>query len=152
MYVLTTGQSASASEGLINGLSPYIEIIQIGTNTTGKTQASRTLYDSPNFERSGANPNHTYAMQPLIANGVNKNDITVPGSGLTPSIGFEYEERPLNFGVLGDVDEPMLALALADIENSTSRASEIKSKSTKTFKLLMDSNDFNPLEGGMIID
>ena len=152
LYVLTTGQSASASEGLINGLSPYIEIIQIGTNTTGKTQASRTIYDSPDFERSGANPNHTYAMQPLIANGVNKNDITVPGSGLTPSIGFEYEERPLNFGVLGDVDEPMLALALADIENSTSRASEIKSKSTKTFKLLMDSNDFNPLEGGMIID
>ena len=153
IYVLTTGRSASASEGLINSLMPYMnEIIQIGTTTVGKTQASRTLYDSPNFQRAGANPNHTYAMQPLIANGVNKDDVAVPGTGLTPSIGFEYQERPLNYGILGDINEPMLALALADIENSSSKISDIKSKSAKIFKLLMDSNDFNPLEGGMIID
>ena len=153
IYVLTTGRSASASEGLINSLMPYMnEIIQIGTTTVGKTQASRTLYDSPNFQRAGANPNHTYAMQPLIANGVNKDDVAVPGTGLPPSIGFEYQERPLNYGILGDINEPMLALALADIENSSSKISDIKSKSAKIFKLLMDSNDFNPLEGGMIID
>lgn len=152
LYVLTTGRSASASEGLINGLSPYIEVIQIGTNTVGKTQASRTIYDSSDFTRTGANPNHIYAMQPLIANGVNKNDIAVPGSGLPPSFGFEYEERPLNYGVLGDVNEPMLAIAIADIENSSGRISEIKSKSKQSFKLIMDSNDLNPREGGMIID
>lgn len=153
LYVLATGRSASASEGLINGLQPYLEeIIQIGTNTVGKTQASRTLYDSPNFEREGANPSHTYAMQPLIANGVNKNDIAVPGTGLPPSIDFDYQENPLLYGILGDINEPMLALALADIENSTAKASEIKSKSTQAFKLIMDSNDLNPFEGGMIID
>ena len=78
--------------------------------------------------------------------------MSVPGTGLPPSIGFEYQERPLNYGILGDINEPMLALALADIENSSSKISDIKSKSAKIFKLLMDSNDFNPLEGGMIID
>ena len=134
IYVLTTGRSASASEGLINSLTPYMnEIIQIGTTTVGKTQASRTLYDSPNFQRAGANPNHTYAMQPLIANGVNKDDVAVPGTGLPPSIGFEYQERPLNYGILGAINEPMLALALADIENSSSKISDIKSKSAKIF-------------------
>ncbi|GAA4961060.1 S41 family peptidase [Algibacter aquimarinus] len=152
LYVLTTSRSASASEGLINGLNPYINVIQIGINTTGKTQASRTLYDSSDFQRQGANPSHTYAMQPLIANGLNKNDVAVPGTGLPPSIGFEYNERPLNYGVLGDVTEPMLAIALADIENSTSKIFEIKSKPRLQFKLLKDSNDFNPHEGGMIID
>lgn len=152
LYVLTSQRSASASEGLINGLKPYIDVIQIGTNTTGKTQASRTLYDSPNFERQGANPNHTYAMQPLIANGVNKNDETVPGTGIPPSIGFEYEERPLNYGIIGDVNEPMLALALADIENSMSKFTRIKSKTGLTFKIIKDSNDLFPLEGGMYID
>lgn len=153
LYVLATDRSASASEGLINGLQPYLDdIIQIGINTVGKTQASITLYDSPNFAREGANPNHTYAMQPLVANGVNKNDVSVPSTGLPPSINFEYQENPINFGVLGDVNEPMLALALADIENSTGRASEIKSESAQAFKLLMDSNDLNPHEGGMIID
>ncbi|KAA5823526.1 peptidase S41 [Algibacter amylolyticus] len=153
IYVLATGSSASASEGLINGLEPYLEnVVKIGSNTVGKTQASRTLYDSPDFGRQGANPSHTYAMQPLIANGVNKNNETVPGDGLPPSIGFEYDENPLNYGVLGDVNEPMLALALADIEDSMAKFQAIKSKSAQSFKLLMESNELNPLEGGMIID
>jgi C-terminal processing protease CtpA/Prc len=153
LYILTTNRSASASEGLINGLRPYIDVIQIGTNTTGKTQASITIYDSDNFERQGANQNHTYAMQPLVANGLNKNNEAVPGTGLIPSIGFEYSERPLNYGVLGDINEPMLALALAAIENSTGKFSAIKQEAKTTLKLLKDSDDFKAVEeGGMIID
>lgn len=151
VYILATGGSASASEGFINGLKPYIEVVHIGSNTVGKTQASRTLYDSPNFSKDGVNPTHTYAMQPLIADGLNKNDEKVPGTGLIPSIGYEYREDPLNFGVLGDQEEPMLALALADIENSTAKANIIKSK-TRSFKLVSDSNEFNPREGGKHID
>ena len=152
LYVLTTSRSASASEGLINGLNPYIDVIQIGTNTKGKTQASITIYDSENFQRQGANSNHTYAMQPLVANGLNKNSEAVPGTGLIPSIGFEYSERPLNYGVLGDVNEPMLALALADIENSTGKTIKIKSEDKTPLRLIKDSYDFNPVKGGMIID
>tara|TARA_R110002050_G_scaffold4573_1_gene22065 strand:- start:48184 stop:49617 length:1434 start_codon:yes stop_codon:yes gene_type:complete len=152
LYVLTTSRSASASEGLINGLTPYINVVQIGTNTTGKSQASITLYDSPNFRRQNVNPNHTYAMQPLVSTGVNKNDETVPSTGLLPSIGFEYEEKPFDYGILGDVNEPLLAIALADIESSTSKISEIKSKSNPSLKLILDSNDLNPNEGGMRIE
>ncbi|WP_346881580.1 S41 family peptidase [uncultured Algibacter sp.] len=153
IYALTSSRSASASEGLINGLVPYIDVIKIGDSTTGKTQLSRTLYDSPNFQRQGANPNHTYAMQPLIGIGVNKNGEDVPGTGLVPSLGFEYVERPLDYGVLGDRNEPMLAIALADIEGSTTKLLDItKSSQAKTFKLIKDSNDFIPNDGGMIID
>ena len=150
LYVLTTNRSASASEGLINGLNPYLEVIQIGTNTTGKTQASITIYDSPNFRREGANPGHTYAMQPLVANGVNKNDLTVPASGLIPTI--ELIENPLNYNVLGNIDEPLLAAALASIEGATTKLTNMKSKSGISFKLIKDSNDFNPFEGGMHIN
>lgn len=153
VYVLTTDRSASASEGLINGLLPYIEVIQIGTETTGKTQASRVFYDSEDFGRQGANPAHTYAIQPLIANGINKNLEAVPGTGLPPSIGFKYEERPLNLGVLGDVNEPMLALALADIENSTTKRNIVKEQPQLIIDKAMDSFDFLPFEkGGMIAD
>lgn len=152
LYVLTTNGSASASEGLINGLKPFINVIQIGTNTTGKTQASRTFYDSEDFGRQNVNPNHTYAIQPLIANAINKNDVAVPGTGLIPSIGFEYSEIPLNYGVLGDVNEPMLALALADIENSTGKIVKIKSEAKIPLRLIKDSYDFNPIEGGMLIE
>ncbi|GAL67539.1 S41 family peptidase [Jejuia pallidilutea] len=153
IYVLTTDRSASASEGLINGLKPYIEVVQVGINTTGKTQASRVFYDSADFGRQGANPAHTYAIQPLIANGINKNLEAVPGTGLPPSIGFEYEERPLNLGVLGDENEPMLALALADIENSTTKRNIVKEQPQLITNKTMDSFDFLPFEkGGMIVD
>lgn len=152
LYVLTTDRSASASEGLINGLKPFIDVIQIGTNTTGKTQASITIYDSADFQRENANPNHTYAMQPLVANAVNKNDESVPGTGLIPSFGFELEENPFKYGVLGDVNETLLAAALADIESSTSKLTAIKSKARIPLKHIKDSNDFNPFEGGMLID
>ena len=151
VYIIATGRSASASEGLINGLKPYIEVVHIGSNTVGKTQASKTLYDSPDFSREGVNPAHTYAMQPLIADGLNKNNEQVPSTGLVPTIGYEYREDPQNFGILGDKEEPMLALALAAIENATSKINKIKSKGKKS-KLITDSNAFNPREGGMHID
>lgn len=115
VYVIATGSSASASEMVINSLSAYIDIIHIGDDTVGKPQVSNTIYDSPNLKRSGANPNHTYAMQPLIGVSVNKLNEQVPSSGLIPTSGFSLRENPSNFGTLGDENEPLLALALADI-------------------------------------
>jgi C-terminal processing protease CtpA/Prc len=147
VYVLTTGRSASASEMVINSLRAHISnVIQIGTLTTGKSQASITVYDSPDFGRDGANPNHTYAMQPLVAIGVNKNDEQVPSSGLVPTI--ELKENPFNYGVLGNENEPLLAAAIANILG-TGRASY---PILQDIKLIGDSNDFVPFERGMYID
>ena len=36
LYVITTSETASASELLINGLRPYMEVRQIGSNTNKK--------------------------------------------------------------------------------------------------------------------
>lgn len=116
VYVLTTKRSASASELVINSLREYIEVIQIGDNTTGKTQASITLFDSPTLGSSDINPNHTYAIQPLVANSINVNDIAVPAGGLPPTTTFELLEVPRNYGTLGDINEPLLARAILDIQ------------------------------------
>ncbi len=113
VYVLTTERSASASELVINSLEAYIDVVQIGDNTTGKTQASITIYDSPDLSSTNRNPNHTYAMQPLVANSINVNDQAVPGTGIIPDISLI--ESPRNFGTLGDVNERLLAAALTDI-------------------------------------
>ena len=74
-YVLTTKRSASASELVINGLNPYIDMTQVGDTTTGKYQASFLLYDAPapNFSKSQANPGHTYAMLALEVLNTNGN-------------------------------------------------------------------------------
>ena len=68
VYIITSGSTASASELVINSLSAYIDVFLIGTQTVGKQQGSITLYDSDNLLRSGdnLNPNHTYAMQPIV--------------------------------------------------------------------------------------
>lgn len=132
VYILTTSGSASASELVINSLAAYIDVVQIGDLTTGKTQASTILYDSPDFGETNINPSHLYAMLPLIANSVNVNDALVPSTGLIPDI--ELNENVLNLNTLGDPSEPLLAAALSDIlENgrpsgkSTARLLPIKS-------------------------
>ncbi len=113
VYVLTTRSSASASELVINGLDPYIDVVQIGATTRGKFSASTTLYDSSDFSRSGANPDHTYAMQPLILKSLNANGVTDYFDGLAPDT--ELSEDFTNLGILGDPTEPLLAEALFQI-------------------------------------
>jgi len=115
VYVITSGRSASASELVINGLDPYINVIQVGDVTTGKFQASFLLYDAPapNFSRSEANTGHTYAMLPLVFKTVNANGFTDFVDGLVPEVAVEEDYS--NLGALGDVNEPLLAAVLNEI-------------------------------------
>ena len=124
VYFITTLRTASASELLINGLKPYIEVVQIGENTTGKFQASTTLYDSPTFRRNGVNTGHTYAVQPLIYKTANAAGVTDYVDGLPPDV--EINENIRNLGILGDPSEPLLAMALATIEGITQQQSKRK--------------------------
>jgi C-terminal processing protease CtpA/Prc len=114
VYFITTLRTASASELVINGLKPYIEVIQVGENTTGKFQASTTLYDSPDFRRNRVNTGHSYAVQPLIYKSLNVNNVTDYSEGLKPDV--EIKEDFTNLGVLGDPQEPLLAAVLSLIE------------------------------------
>ncbi len=145
VYVLTTGDSASASEMVINALNPYIDVVQIGTTTEGKFQGSITLYDSEDFDREGANPNHTYAMQPLVVKYANASGFTDFVSGLTPDI--VLSENPQNYGVLGDENEPLLARALQEI--SMTNAPILFSEPILPYAT---SNKFEPFSNEMITD
>lgn len=122
IYVITSKeQTASASELVINSLEPYIEVVVLGDErgTVGKSQGSSTIYDSPSlFSRENVNPNHTYAMQPLISELVNRNDLRVdPFTGILPDI--IIREDFTNLGVLGSTEEPLLKEA---IDNITGRS------------------------------
>ncbi|WMI64562.1 S41 family peptidase [Aestuariibaculum sp. YM273] len=157
VYILTTDGSASASELVINCLRPYIDVIQIGTATTGKYTASITLYDSPNYGRDDANPNHTYAMQPLVLKSANKNGDTDYYEGLTPDYTITYQtgsgtaegENLLNLGTLGDENEVFLAKAISLITGATSKFTDTKSKAGIAIKPIADAKDFTPLGKGM---
>ena len=109
VFVLTSSRTASASELLINGLDPYIDVIHIGDFTVGKNQGSITVYDYINDSRD-KNPNHMYAMQPIVLKIGNVAGYTDFPDGLEPDIFIK--ESLLNPGILGDIEEPLLKIAL----------------------------------------
>ncbi len=113
VYILTSASSASASELIINGLDPYINVVQVGDYTVGKFQASVTLYDSEDFSKDGINENHTYAIQPLVFKSLNSVGNTDYINGLEPDIA--YIENLNDFGILGNENEPLLNIAINDI-------------------------------------
>ncbi|MEN8187028.1 MAG: S41 family peptidase, partial [Bacteroidota bacterium] len=112
VHIIVTGGSASASELVINGLNPYINVKLIGEQTVGKYVGSLTLYDSYNFMRQGANPNHSYAMQPIVLETLNKLGVN-DKDGFEPHI--ELQEDLENMGVLGERNEPLLQATINDI-------------------------------------
>lgn len=123
VYILTSRNSASASELLINSLNAYIDVIQIGETTVGKFEASRTLYDSPNYNKSNANIGHTYALQPLISKLENANGQGDYAEGLVPQ--FQKTEDFRNAKAFGDTSESLLSAALNIIGLARSKPSKI---------------------------
>lgn len=149
VYVLTTSRSASASELIINSLRPYIEVIHIGDNTSGKTQSNRLVFDSPDFNSNDVTASHTYALIPLTANSTNVNDELVPPNGLTPDI--PIIESPFNLGSLGSIFEPLLATALTEISNS-GRSIPIVDEIDSTMREVKIPNQHSRIEGLMFED
>ncbi len=134
VYVLTTRSTASASELVINGLDPYIDVIKIGGTTRGKNEFSLTMVDDPNRpgapfiytpEREGSiNSQNDWAIQPLV--GRNKNSVGFFDytDGFAPDI--ELQEDLENLGVLGDPNEPLLARALQEISGTAAKTAAIR--------------------------
>ena len=120
VYVLAQYSSASASELVMNGLAPYVDVVHIGETTRGKNEFSITLVDDPdnsfiyNSNReSNINADNSWGLQPLVGRNENADGFSDYTSGLTPDI--ELSEDLNNLGVLGDVNEPLLARAIEDI-------------------------------------
>ena len=116
VYILTTSESASSSELLINGLKPYIDVIQIGEITSGKNVGSITVYDYVDNDGT-KNPYHKYAMQPIVLKMANSNGFDDYTDGLIPDI--EVEEDLFNLGTLGDKKEFLISFAINQITGSS---------------------------------
>lgn len=147
VYILTTKATASASELVVNCLKPYIEVVQIGDVTVGKNVGSITLYDSPTFTKSNVNPNHKYAMQPIVLKIVDKNGSGDYTAGITPNT--LLPESLADLGVLGDVNEPLLNAAINQIIGSGKMAPAVPSVIERDF---IDAKSIDPLRGGMYVE
>jgi hypothetical protein len=129
----------------------------VGTTTTGKNEFSVTLVDDPG--RSGLpfvytparesfiNPDNSWAIQAIIGRGENAIGFSDYTNGLVPEI--ELAEDVLNLGILGDLNEPLLARAIEDITGvSGKRDFSVRMPA----KPVADSDSFSPNQDLMILD
>ena len=119
VIILTTGSTASASELLINGLDPYMNVTVIGEPTFGKYYGSYLLYDQNDP------PNHNWAIAPVVLKYANAAGFTDFINGLTPDI--SVDDDLLNAKPFGDESDPVLAVAISYIKGEISTAGRVAS-------------------------
>ena len=111
VYFLTTKATASASEMLIMGLEPYMEVTVIGEATYGKYTGSWLIYD---FDTP---PRHNWAIMPIVMKYANAEGFTDFLTGLSPD--YAMEDNLIAARPFGDTQDPMLSTALEMITGST---------------------------------
>lgn len=157
LYVLTTRGTASSSELVINGLNPYIDVFLIGRTTRGKNEFSLTMVDDPNREgapfiysssrESQINPNNKWAMQLLVGRSENSIGFQDYTDGFVPDV--DLQEDLENYGVLGELDEPLLARAIQEITGMSSRQDFTVSMAGN---YIVSCKMYDPLKDNMIMD
>ncbi|MEP2278931.1 S41 family peptidase [Maribacter sp.] len=127
VYIIATESSASASELVMVGLAPYMNVIHIGGTTVGKNQGSVLFVDDPEGgnvydpERvENINPNVQWGLQPIISQVENSAGFSDYIDGLVPDI--ELDEDVTNLGVLGNADEPLFARAIQEINGVSGKS------------------------------
>lgn len=132
LYVISTGSTASASEMIINGLRPYIDVVVIGGTTLGKPVGSRA------YDFCGR-----VALPVLfeIQNALGQADYF---DGLLPQCPAEDElSEPL-----GSVTEASLAAALTHISTGSCPTSRRSTERVFTPPLIPQEGGFRELLGG----
>ncbi|MDR2131144.1 MAG: hypothetical protein LBP56_08305 [Odoribacteraceae bacterium] len=114
VYVLTSRSSASASELLVVGLEAYMDVIQIGDTTHGKYTAMVLI--SPTDKTI-----EKWMLLPVVYKFMNAKGKTDFKDGLSP---LYLLPESLPFSPLGDLDEPLLAKAIALITGQETEAAK----------------------------
>lgn len=117
VYILTGSRTASASELIINGLKPFMDVFLIGDVTIGKNVGSISLYDEND-------PDNTWGMQPIVTKLLNSQGQSDYTNGFQPQV--KDEDNSLYLYPLGDPKESLLNKALLQItgQSSISRTRE----------------------------
>lgn len=108
LYVLTSAQTASASEMLINCLKSYMNVVIIGGTTEGKNVGSMSF----------TNQELRVRMQPIVCKLYNALQASDYADGFTPDIAMDENADAARFLPFGNEDEQLLHTALSVIDGS----------------------------------
>ena len=123
LYVLTSTETASASEMLINCLKPYMEVVLVGGTTVGKNVASRAF----------VNEELMLEMRPIVCKLYNADRESEYAEGFTADVSVDENGDMARFLPFGDPDELMLYTAL-NLINGTQSGTQQAAAQTVTVK------------------
>lgn len=112
LFVLTSGKSASASEAIINGLRPYMDVTLIGDTTSGKYTGANFIFDE--------NASHNWGIYLVTSKIANKNGETDFIDGFPPEFYIDDD----HIVALGDPEEPLFSKAIELITGITAKSSQ----------------------------
>jgi carboxyl-terminal processing protease len=129
IFVLTSEKTASASEVIINSLSPYTEIVLIGDTTSGKYTGANILYDP--------DADHNWGMYLITSKVANADGNTDFINGFAP----DYYVEDTYSNNLGDPEEALYSQAIEIItgikkERSTENKGLFKKLEAQQSKLV----------------
>ena len=139
VYILTSQNTASASELIINGLKPYMNVICIGNRTHGKYVGSITITDGDNKQ--------AWAVQPIVFKSLNVDGETDYINGLKPTIEI-MDDYKYN---LGDERESLLNTAIQHIGGRRNFPSRKINNIAKSSQPLMFPESYYMMYDGKII-
>ncbi len=140
-YILTGSGSASASELVINGLKPYMNVVLVGDTTVGKNVGSVPIEDTNQ-------PGNTYGLLPIVFKIFNSNGNSDYGNGFKPDYLVNDYQFPMY--KLGDTRENLLGFTIQLITGSA-RLAQTESR-TITGKQLGSSQQRKANYGRTILD
>ncbi len=106
VYILTSGQTASAAELVINNLKPYVKVVQVGATTLGKDMASLAITDER--QPPVVTDVTLFPMVFKLYNAMGKGDYA---QGLVPDhTVIETDALPLK--PIGSLDDPLVGKAM----------------------------------------
>ncbi len=140
LYVLSSRRTASASEAIVNGLRPYMNVVLIGDTTSGKYTAVNVFSDS------NKPPAHNWALFLVISRIANVDGVTDYMNGFVPD---HLVEDNLTTP-LGDESEPLFAKAIELITGSTAKSAVAELPENLKLHKIVYQNSFE--EAGLMIN
>ena len=107
IYFLTAKSTASASELVIAGLDPYMDVVMVGDSTYGKYTGAWVLPDTNDP------PKHNWCMVPIVSKYSNVSGFTNFKDGIAPDVYLKDYLLPAR--QFGDLNDEILAAAIEQI-------------------------------------
>jgi len=140
IYILTSSRTASASELIINGLNPYLDVVIIGAKTTGKNVGSVALQDEEN-------PDNDYGLLPIVTKSFNSLDQSDYGTGFIPNEEIsEFQFFP--WRDFGDLRDPLLKSAIEKITGTSTSDARLKRED----RIMIGSSLDSKIRNGVMIE